>query len=171
MQPSLNSSSHRAAGSSLLSVDQVTSPVCLPVTPALSAAALQLPHPTQVGPSRAAAACHTAGTPDNMADVVTVVCQHPAQRKQRRRKRRARQKRNDKDSQEQFYTCQHQSISQHDVKNKPKKLRMRPLGGGAAAPYRPPLATRLKQQKSKKRSKKRKLDRFLVSFRLENKNN
>ena len=72
-------------------------------------------------------------TPD-----VTVVCQHPAQRKQRRSKRRARQKRNDKDSQEKFYTCQHQSISQHDVKKTSPKITDEAFRGVAAAPYRPP---------------------------------
>ena len=92
-------------------------------------------------PSRASAACHTADTLDDMADTRCCHCCVPASRpaqKQRRWKWRARQKWNDKDSQENFYTCQRQSISQHDVKiTSPKKLRTRPLEG-AAAPYRPP---------------------------------
>ena len=54
----------------------VTSLVCLPVTPTLSAAALELPHPTQVDllpPATPQAPRMTWQTPD----VVTVVC--PAQ--------------------------------------------------------------------------------------------
>ena len=109
-------------------------PVCLPVTRALSAAALELSHPTQVKlllPATPQATRMTWQTPD----VVTVVCQHAAQRKQRRWKWRARQKRNDKDSQEKFYTYQHQSISKHNVKNKPKNYRW-----GLWGPRSPPTA-------------------------------
>ena len=112
------------------------------VTQELSAAVLELPHPIQVeqmlpATPQAPRMTLTWQTPD----VVTVVCQHPAQRKQRRWKWRTRQKRNDKNSQEKFYTCQHQSISQHDVKITSSKNYGWGLWGALLPP--PPLATPL----------------------------
>ena len=135
MQPSLNSSSPTSRYRVVAIICRLSHITRLPATASntgtlRSSIRIASPHP-----SRAAGACHTTGprmtwqTPD----IVTAVCQHPAQCKQRGSKRRARQKRNDKDSQEKFYTCQHQPISQHDVKQA-QKITDEAFGGGRPLP-------------------------------------
>ena len=91
-------------------------------------------------PSKAAVACYTARTPDDMADTRCCHCCLPASRpaqattiKTTRETEVTRQRQPRK-----VYTCQHQSISQHNVKITSQKLRMRPLGGGRPPPTAPP---------------------------------
>ena len=74
MQPSLNSSSPTSRSRVVAIICRFSHiPVCLPVTPALSAASNCLTHP-----SRAAVACHIAGTPDEMAGTRCCHCCVPA---------------------------------------------------------------------------------------------
>ena len=146
MQPSLNSSSPT-------SLSRVVAIICrLSHIPRLSATVSNIgtlhssiriasPHP-----GRAAGACHTAGTPDDMADTRCCHCCLPASRPaQATTIKKARK--TEVERQRQPRKVLHMPASVNITarcKNKPKKLRMRPLGG-AAAPYPPPLATPLSQ--------------------------